>query len=141
MTPRAGKAFRTPTPQDDLAVSQRHAAGIDVHAATHFVSVSPQDVPAGFSNPDPKLPDGVRKFGATTPDLEILAAWLTECGVTTVAMESTGVFWIPLYDLLASRGFTVILVDPRQTSHAPGRPKSDVLDCQWTTAVCTATAC
>jgi len=131
MTPRSGKAFRTSTQQGDLAVTQRHAAGIDVHAATHFVSVPPEDVPAGFSNPDPKLPDGVRKFGTTTPELEVLAAWLTECGVTTVAMESTGVFWIPLYDLLASRGFAVILVDPRQTSHAPGRPKSDVLDCQW----------
>ena len=66
-----------------------------------------------------------------TGDLEALAAWLKECGVTTVAMESTGVYWIPLYDLLASRGFEVMLVDPRQTKHAPGRPKSDVLDCQW----------
>ena len=60
-----------------------------------------------------------------------MADWLTACGVTTVAMESTGVYWIPLYDLLASRGFEVRLVDPRQTTHAPGRPKSDVLDCQW----------
>jgi transposase len=131
MTPRSGKAFRRSAQVADLAVTQRHAAGIDVHAAVHFVSVSPEDVPAGFSNPDPKLADGVRKFGAMTPDLEALAAWLKECGVTTVAMESTGVFWIPLYDLLASRGFEVLLVDPRQTKHAPGRPKSDVLDCQW----------
>jgi transposase len=131
MTPRSGKAFRPSTPTAELAVTQRHAAGIDVHAAVHFVSVSPADVPAGFNNPDPKLPDGVRKFGAMTPDLEALAAWLKECGVTTVAMEATGVFWIPLYDLLASRGVDVILVDPRQTTHAPGRPKSDVLDCQW----------
>jgi transposase len=131
MTPRAGKAFRPSTPAEELAVTQRHAAGIDVHAAVHFVSVSPQDVPAGFSNPDPKLPDGVRKFGTMTPDLEAIAAWLKECGVTTVALEATGVFWIPLYDLLASQGLDVILVDPRQTTHAPGRPKSDVLDCQW----------
>jgi transposase len=131
MTPRSGKAFRTSEQGDDLAVSQRHAAGIDVHAAVHFVSVAPADAPAGFINPDPKLPDGVRKFGAVTSDLEALAAWLTECGVTTVAMEATGVYWIPLFDLLASRGLDVILVDPRQTTHAPGRPKSDVLDCQW----------
>lgn len=131
MTPRAGKAFRTSDQMDDLAVTRRHAAGIDVHAAVHFVSVPPQDVPAGFVNPDAKLPDGVRKFATMTADLEALAAWLTECGVTTVALEATGVFWIPLYDLLASRGFDVILVDPRQTTHAPGRPKSDVLDCQW----------
>jgi transposase len=131
MTPRAGKQFRISPPVDDLKVTQAHAAGIDVHAATHFVSLAPADVPAGFSNPDPKLPDGVRKFGTNTCDLEAIADWLKACGVTTVAMEATGVFWIPLYDLLASRGFTVLLVDPRQTTHAPGRPKSDVLDCQW----------
>jgi transposase len=130
MTPRGGKRFR-PSPAEDLAVKHRHAAGIDVHAAVHFVAVAADDVPAGFVNPDPKLPAGVRKFGAYTGDLEALAAWLKACGVTTVAMESTGVFWIPLYDLLASRGFEVLLVDPRQTKHAPGRPKSDVADCQW----------
>jgi len=131
MTPRSGKDFRTSEPVDDLAVRQRHAAGIDVHAAVHFVSVAPADVPAGFHNPDPKLPDGVRKFGAVTSELEAVAVWLRECGVTTVAMEATGVYWIPLFDLLASQEFQVILVDPRQTTHAPGRPKSDVLDCQW----------
>jgi transposase len=131
MTPRQGKRFRTSDPVEDLTVTQRHAAGIDVHAAVHFVAVAPADVPADFVNPDAKLPAGVRKFGATTGDLEALAAWLQACGVTTVAMESTGVYWIPLYELLASRGVDVILVDPRQTKHAPGRPKSDVLDCQW----------
>jgi transposase len=129
MTPRAGKKFRTSAQAEDLAITQRHAAGIDVHAREHFVAVA--DVPAGFVNPDPKLPPGVRKFGTNTGDLEAIAAWLKACGVTTVAMESTGVFWIPLYDLLASQGFAVLLVDPRQTKHAPGRPKSDVLDCQW----------
>jgi transposase len=130
MTPRGGRRFRV-SPAGDLAVKHRHAAGIDVHAAVHFVAVAAEDVPAGFVNPDAKLPAGVRKFGAYTGDLELLADWLTACGVTTLAMESTGVFWIPLYDLLASRGFEVLLVDPRQTKHAPGRPKSDVLDCQW----------
>jgi transposase len=131
MTPRQGKKFRTSDPVEDLTVTQQHAAGIDVHAAQHFVAVPVADVPAGFLNPDGKLPAGVRKFGANTADLEAIAAWLKDCGVTTVAMESTGVYWIPLYELLASRGFDVILVDPRQTQHAPGRPKSDVLDCQW----------
>ncbi len=131
MTPRQGKKFRTSDPVGDLAVTQRHAAGIDVPAAMHFVAVPVADVPSGFLNPDAKLPVGVRKFGTNTGDLEALAAWLKDCGVTTVAMESTGVYWIPLYDLLASQGFEVILVDPRQTKHAPGRPKSDVLDCQW----------
>jgi transposase len=131
MTPRQGKKFRTSDQVGDLAVTQRHAAGIDVHAAVHFVAVASADVPADFVNPDARLPPGVRKFGANTGDLEALAAWLKACGVTTVAMESTGVYWIPLYELLASRGLDVILVDPRQTKHAPGRPKSDVLDCQW----------
>jgi transposase len=131
MTPRAGKAFRTSTQLEELTVRQRHAAGIDVHAAVHFVAVAAEDVPASFVNPEPQLPPGVRKFGAYSADLEALAAWLQACGVTTVAMESTGVYWIALYDLLASRGIEVLLVDPRQTKHAPGRPKSDVLDCQW----------
>jgi transposase len=131
MSPRAGKPLRPTKKGEDLAVTQRHAAGIDVHAAVHFVAVPAADVPAGFVNPDAQLPAGVRKFGTNTSDLEALAAWLKDCHVTTVAMESTGVFWIPLFDLLASRGFEVILVDPRQTKHAPGRPKSDVLDCQW----------
>jgi transposase len=131
MSPRSGKGFRTSQAGEDLAVTHRHAAGIDVHSREHFVAVAAEDVPAGFVNADGKLPAGVRKFGTNTGDLEALAAWLKDCGVTTVAMESTGVYWIPLYDLLASQGFEVILVDPRQTKHAPGRPKSDVLDCQW----------
>jgi transposase len=131
MTPRKGTKFGRSEEVADLTVTHRHAAGIDVHSAVHFVAVPVEDVPAGFSNPDAKLPVGVRKFGTNTGDLEAIAAWLKDCGVTTVAMESTGVYWIPLYDLLASQGFDVILVDPRQTKHAPGRPKSDVLDCQW----------
>jgi transposase len=131
MTPRKGKKFRAGERVVDLTITHRHAAGIDVHAATHFVAVAVEDVPAGFLNPDARLPAGVRKFATNTADLEAIAAWLKDCGVTTVAMESTGVYWIPLYDLLASWGFEVILVDPRQTKHAPGRPKSDVLDCQW----------
>ncbi|MBV8069539.1 MAG: IS110 family transposase [Acidobacteriaceae bacterium] len=131
MTPRSGKHFRTSETFDDLAVQHRHAAGIDVHAAEHFVAVAEEDVPEGFVNLEAKLPAGVRKFGTNTGDLEALASWLKDCGVTTVAMESTGVYWIALYDLLASQGFEVLLVDPRQTKHAPGRPKSDVKDCQW----------
>src|SRR5580693_9279201 len=131
MTPRAGKQFRRSAQAEDLAIRHRHAAGIDVHSREHFVAVATEDVPAGFINADDQLPPGVRKFGTNTGDLEAIAAWLKDCGVTTVAMESTGVFWIPLYDLLASQGFEVLLVNPRQTKHAPGRPKTDVLDCQW----------
>jgi transposase len=134
MTPKQGKKFRTSEaaePMEKLAVTHRQAAGIDVHSAVHFVAVNPADVPAGFVPDDPQLPKGVRKFGAFTCDLEALAAWLQDCHVKTIAMESTGVYWIALYELLERQGFTVILVDPRQTKHAPGRPKSDVQDCQW----------
>jgi transposase len=130
MTPRKGK-LRPDERVADLTIRHRHAAGIDVHAAVHFVAVAAEDMPACFINPDAKLPAGVRKFATNTADLQAIAAWLKDCGVTTVAMESTGVYWIPLYDLLAREGFEVLLVDPRQTKHAPGRPKSDVLDCQW----------
>src|SRR5262249_61409612 len=69
-------------------------------------------------------------FGALTADLHALAEWLTPCGIETVAMESTGVYWIPLFELLSARGFDVRLVDPRQLKRVPGR-KTDVLDCQW----------
>jgi len=131
MSPRSGKKFRTSNPSKDIALTHPHAAGVDIHAAMHMVSVSAEDVPAGFVHADDKLPIGVRKFGTTTGELEALVAWLKDCHVQTVAMESTGVYWIPLYDLLASQGFEVYLVDPRQTKQAPGRPKSDVLDCQW----------
>lgn len=134
MTPQKGKKFRTSETaerEQRLEVTNPRAAGIDVHSAVHFVAVNPADVPEGFVPTDPQLPKGVRKFGAFTCDLEALAAWLKDCHVETIAMESTGVYWIALYELLERQGFKVILVDPRQTKHAPGRPKSDVEDCQW----------
>jgi transposase len=132
MTPQKGKRFRALDEAERmqrLEVTNPHAAGIDVHSAVHFVAVNPADVPAGYVPEDPRLPGGVRKFGAFTCDLEALAAWLKDCHVKTIAMESTGVYWIALFELLERQGFTVILVDPRQTKHAPGRPKSDVQDC------------
>jgi transposase len=114
-----------------LRVTNPHVAGIDVHAKEHWVAVSPEDaLPARVDQPA-HLPRHVRKFGTCTADLEMLADWLQACGVTSVAMESTGVYWIALFELLERRGFEVYLVDPRQTRHAPGRPKTDVLDCQW----------
>jgi transposase len=134
MTPRKGKRLPRSERAEAAAsfvLQNSNAAGVDVHSDVHFVAVPPDAVPEGFINPDPRLPLGVRKFGANTGDLEALACWLKECHVTTVAMEATGVYWIPLFELLERRGFRVILVDPRQTKHAPGRPKSDVLDCQW----------
>ena len=112
MTPQKGKKFRTSERVADLTITHRHAAGIDVHAAVHFVAVPMEDVPAGFINPDAKLPLGVRKFGTNTGDLEALAAWLKDCGVTAVAMESTGVYWIPLYDLLASQRGVQVFFGP-----------------------------
>jgi transposase len=71
----------------------------------------------------------VRAF-SFTGDLCALADWLKQCEIETVAMESTGVYWIPLYELLVERGFEVLLVDARQAKNVPGR-KTDVLDCQW----------
>src|SRR6267143_1151887 len=112
MTPQQGKKFRTSAMAEriqGLEVTHPHAAGIDVHSAVHFVAVNPADVPEGFVPDDPQLPRGVRKFGAFTCDLEALAAWLKDCHVKTIAMESTGVYWIALYELLASQGFDVIL--------------------------------
>ena len=72
----------------------------------------------------------VRSFTTFTTELHRLADWLTACGVTTVAMESTGVSWIPLYEILEARGLDVVLVNARHVKNVPGR-KSDVVDCQW----------
>lgn len=112
-----------------------HAAGIDVHSRQHWVCVPEGSTPktrgADATPLDGRLPDNVRSFGACTVDLEQLADWLQQCGVETVAMESTGIYWVPLFDLLVRRGFEVFLVDPRQTRQVAGRPKTDVRDCQW----------
>ena len=96
-----------------------NAAGIDVGASSHFVAVS-----ADRAEPP------VREFEAFTADLYRLADWLEECGVETVVMESTGVYWIPLFGVLEERGFEVMLVDPRRIKNVSGR-KTDVLDWQW----------
>ena len=98
-----------------------NAAGIDIGSDEHFVAVPPGRDPDG---------QDVRSFRAFTCNLVELMNWLRRCGVTSVAMESTGVYWIPLYDLLESNGLEVKLVDPRALKRAPGR-KTDVLDCQW----------
>src|SRR5262245_22442250 len=105
----------------ELHQINRNAAGVDIGAATHYVAVPPGRDPEGCD---------VRAFGAFTADLYLLAEWLTRCGIETVAMESTGVYWIPLFERLSARGFEVRLVDPRQLKRVPGR-KTDVLDCQW----------
>ena len=96
-----------------------NAAGIDVGATSHYVAV-----PADRAEPP------VREYEAFTADLYRLADWLAECGVETVVMESTGVYWIPLFGVLEERDFQVMLVDPRRIKNVPGR-KTDVRDCQW----------
>lgn len=96
-----------------------HAAGIDVGSREHWVAV-----------PEGRDESCVRKFSSFTHDLHRLVDWLTACGIQTVAMESTGVYWIPLYEILEERGFEVLLVNARHVRNVPGR-KTDVLDCQW----------
>lgn len=102
-----------------LTITHPNAAGIDIGSASHFVAVPPD-----------RDEQPVREFPSFTVDLNALADWLRACGVDTVAMESTGVYWIPLFELLESRGFKVLLVNARHVKNVSGR-KSDVLDCQW----------
>jgi transposase len=131
--PRRKSAPRAVDPAAEalLKTLHPHAAGIDVGASEHWVCVPPGTVPSLAAVPPAPLPPNVRRFGTFTPDLYAIVAWLRACGVTTVAMESTGVYWIPLFDLLESEGFEVLLVDPRQVRRTPNRPKTDVHDCQW----------
>jgi transposase len=96
-----------------------NAAGIDVGASNHWVAV-----------PGHAADEAVREFGVMTDDLHALADWLLQCGVDVVALESTGVYWIPLFEVLERRGLKVWLVDARQLKYVPGR-KSDIQDCQW----------
>lgn len=115
------KAKSTPQPkaQAALQIVFPNAAGLDIGANEIMVAIPPDR--EGVT---------VRRFGTSTPDLVALADWLQEVGVTHVAMESTGVYWIPVFELLAERGFEVIGVNARHIKHPPGR-KSDVMDCQW----------
>jgi hypothetical protein len=96
-----------------------NAAGVDVGASELFVCV-----------PEDRDPKPVRVFQTFTCDLHDIAAWLKQCGVTSVAMESTGIYWIPLYEVLEAAGFEVKLINAREAKNLPGR-KSDILDCQW----------
>jgi transposase len=96
-----------------------NAAGIDIGSAEHWVAV-----------PKGRAEHSVRKFGCFTADLHAMAVWLKLCGITTVAMESTGVYWIPPFQILESHGFEVKLVNARHVANVSGR-KTDVSDCQW----------
>jgi transposase len=102
-----------------LTIIHPDCAGIDVGSREHWVAVDPE-----------RDEEPVRRFSAFTDDLKALADWLEAMGVKMVAMEATGVYWIPLYEVLDARGFEVYLVNSRATRQVSGR-KSDVLDCQW----------
>ncbi len=112
---RAAEARRV----EVLPITHPHAAGIDIGSRSHWVCV-------GFDQEH-----AIAEFPAYTDGLRQILAYLREHGVTTVALESTGIYWIPLYELLEANGFTVLLVDPRYTKQLKGRPKTDRLDCQW----------
>lgn len=114
-----GKAKACKGGKNQLQVIHPRAAGIDVGSKFHVVAVSAE------YDPDP-----VRKFNSFTTDLHRLADWLKAVGVTTIAMESTGVYWIPVFEILESRGFDVILVNAREAKRVPGR-KTDIKDAQW----------
>lgn len=105
--------------QEHLEQVNLYAAGIDIGSTSHFVAV-----PSSLDDRP------VREYSCFTGDLEHMADWLKDVGITTIAMESTGVYWIPAYELLEERGFEVCLVNPRHLKNVPGR-KTDVLDCQW----------
>jgi len=111
-----GKPRVSPTVFDRL---NPNVAGIDCGSAEHFVAVPPD-----------RDPNPVQSFTTFTTDLLRLADWLTACRVTSVAMEATGVYWIPIYEILEARGFEVLLVNARHLKNVPGR-KSDVSDCEW----------
>lgn len=117
--PRRTKHKSKPDPFSGLPPLNLNAAGIDIGSREHYVAV-----------PADRDPKPVQSFKSFTCDLHRLADWLQACRIDTVAMESTGVYWIPLYQILESRGFQVYLVNARNIKNVPGR-KSDVLDCQW----------
>lgn len=102
-----------------LEIVNRNVAGIDVGNESHFVAVAP----GRDARP-------VQEFGSWTAAVEHMAEWLKSCGIETVVMQSTGVYWIPLFDVLEQRGFKVCLVNARHTKNLPGR-KTDVQESQW----------
>jgi len=110
---------QTKVKRQNLKIVHPNAAGIDVGSRKHYVAI-----PAQCGD------ETVRHFGCLTPDLHDMAKWLKQNNVDTVAMESTGVYWIPVAQILDQYGIEVYLVDARAVKHVPGR-KSDVQDCQW----------
>jgi transposase len=108
-----------PSAWEGLKIIHPNAGGLDIGSTEIWAAVSPE-----------RTSEPVRQFGTYTPDLHELAGWLKACGVDTVAMEATGVYWIPVYEVLEARGFEVFVVNARHIKNVPGR-KSDIQDCQW----------
>jgi transposase len=119
MKSRTVKTKRPRRSRSPLSLVNPDAAGIDCGLSEHYVAV-PRD----------RGPEPVRRFRTFTEDLHGLADWLVSCRIRTVAMEATGVFWIPVYEILEARGLQVLLVNARHVKNVPGR-KSDVSDCEW----------
>ena len=113
------RAQNKPIAWEAMPVINPNAAGLDIGSEEIWACV-----------PANRAQQPVRKFGTYTPDLHALVDWLQSCGIETVAMESTGVYWIPIYEILEARGVEVYLVNARHLKHVPGR-KSDWQDCQW----------
>ena len=107
------------TRQQMLLTVHPHAAGMDIGSRFHVVAVPPD-----------RSPEPVRTFESFTADLHRMVDWLVELGITTVAMESTGVYWIPAFEMLEARGLEVLLVNARHVKNVPGR-KTDVHDAVW----------
>jgi transposase len=116
---KKGKSQHPVSWEEGLPALNRNAAGIDVGNAEHYVAV-----PVG------RDPEPVRKFGSFTADLHRMAQWLKACGIETVVMQATGVYWVALYQILEENRFQVNVVNARHTKTLPGR-KTDVLECQW----------
>src|SRR5574342_946420 len=104
---------------DDMPVMNRNAAGIDVGATESWVSVPPD-----------RRQEPIRRFEMFTRDLNQLGEWLKQCGIETVAMESTGIYWVAISQILERHGLEVVLVNAKHVKNVSGR-KSDCLDCQW----------
>lgn len=113
---------KTPVNLEGLEIIHRHAAGIDVGSAENYVCIPASSVKEGES--------AVRVFGVFSAEQDATVEWLHSHGITTVAMEATGIYWLSLYDKLEARGIQVLLVDTHAVKAVPGR-KSDRLDCQW----------
>jgi transposase len=119
MPTRPKRKTKAPPLPPQLQKVNLHAAAIDVGSTEHYVAVPPG-----------RATETVRCFGGHTADLHALAHWLKDCGITTVAMESTSNYWVPLFQILECAGLEVVLCNSRHVKNLPGR-KTDVLDCQW----------